>query len=127
MRNFPEPLSGLDFPGTLMVGPNPTEQIETLSLRYLCGELFLQHFVVALLLLLISIPVIFLIPFLMLALGLLEALRVGIIRIIKQYLNRHLYGWIIGYNRLVDAKTHNATQQNTKDLLFDLFLNNRYN
>ena len=89
--------------------------------------LFLQHFVVALLLLLISIPVMFLIPFLVLALGVLEALRAGIIQMIKQYLNRHLYGWIIGYNRLVDAKTHNATQQNTEDLLFDLFLNNRYN
>ena len=87
---------------------------------------FLKHFIVASLIFFILIPAILLLPLFLIVWLTLELLDVGITDVIAKYLDRHLYGWIIGYNRLADGKTHHKQQRKTIELLRDLLLQDRY-
>ena len=68
---------------------------------------------------------VFLIPLFLLLWATLELFGFKPCVRISNYLDKELYGWIIGHNRLADGKTHHKQQMNTHDLLYDLLVKDR--
>ena len=89
------------------------------------SKIFLQHFCIAVLILLVSVPALCLSPFIVLALVVVECFGVRVSEKFAEYLDRNLYGWMIGYNRAVDTKAQNKQQRRTNDILFDLLFKDR--
>ena len=88
-------------------------------------RLFLQYFSIGCMLLLFSIPVVFLLTMLYVVSTILRCLGIGICQDITEYLDRNLHGWIIGYHRMIDEKARFKQQKSTNDLLIDLLVKDR--
>ena len=91
---------------------------------YMCN-IFLQHWCIAILVLFLSVPVVCLSPFILLTLTIFKCFGPKITDIAAEYLDRNLYGLMIGYNRVIDDKAHNRQQRGTNDMLFDLLFKDR--
>ena len=101
---------------------------ENLSRRhkiFYMSKIILHHFCIAIVILLVSVPAFCLLPFILLAFVVAKCFGVRADEKVTEYLDRNLYGWMIGYNRTIDAKAHNRQQRRTNDILFDLLLKDR--
>ena len=87
--------------------------------------LLLRYSIFSGLICLLIILLILLMPLFLLLWATLELFSVKPTVRITNYLDKKLYGWIIGHNRLADGKTHHKQQRNTHDLLYDLLVKDR--
>lgn len=88
-------------------------------------RLFLQYFLFSCVILSFSIPVVFLLAMFAVASIILKCLGIEIAQDVRDYLDRNLHGWIIGYHRLIDEKAQFKQQKSTNELLIDLLLKDR--
>ena len=88
-------------------------------------RLFLQYFLLGCVFLSFAIPMAFLLALLSVASIILKCLGIEIGQDVRNYLDRNLHGWIIGYHRLIDEKAQFKQQKSTNDLLIDLLLKDR--
>ena len=89
------------------------------------SKIYFQHWCIAILILFLSVLAVCLAPFVILALIVFKCFGLKVTEIATEYLDRNLYGWMIGYNRVIDAKAHNKQQRGTDDMLFDLLFKDR--
>ena len=103
------------------------EDLTRINKTLYISRIIIHHFCIAILIILVSVPLMCLLPFITVSFWILEYLSImKVTEIVTEYLDRNLYGWVIGYNRVIDARDHNRRQLTTHDMLLDLIFNDRY-